>query len=354
MPGEFQEVQFGTEQNATFSLTGNQLIFSGTYFVGLQAARTFGELSKRQLERTIIDAKDAITKAYFAVLVSEKNEKILKESLEKLNKILNDTREMYKNGFVEELDVNRLELTVSNLTNNLQVVTSQSELAYNLLKFQMGFNIKDSIKLTDKLTSFISASENSEIVLADFDYTERIEFKILSSQLELTKRNLKYYQIQYIPTLSAFFTHQENAQRNQFNFFDADESWYPITVWGLNVSIPIFDGFYKSAKVQQSRLELEKVNNARLQLEQSLYLEMKNAETNYNNAYAKYETQQKNLELAQKIHDKTLIKYNEGIATSVELSSAENDMLQTQSQYINALYELLLAKADLDKALANY
>lgn len=349
--GEIKELQFGTPHNANAKVTASQLVFDGSYIVGLKASKVYLELAQKQVQQSETEIKVNVAKAYYTVLVAEDNKKILAKSVENLKKIHFETNELFKNGFVEEIDVDRLSLSLSNLQTQLQNIERQTQLAYKLLKFQMGMEMKEEIVLTDSIGEMF-ASLPSEIT-AEIGFQNRVEYKLMQTQTALMKLNMKRYQMGYLPSIAAFYSHQQNAQRNKFNFFDSNEKWYPTSIFGVQIKIPIFNSFGKTSVVQQAKLEWLKAQNQQKNLEQALTLEGEKVRTNYTNAFAQFENQKKNLALSEKIYKVTLTKYKEGVGSSMEVSQAESQFFQTQSAYINALYELLVMKVELDKAMGN-
>lgn len=351
-PGEFVAFKFGTPENATAKITATQLLFDGTYIVGLKASKVYAELFKKQLTASEIEVKMNVAKAYFVVLVAEDNLKILSKSVENLKKIHFETSELFKNGLVEEIDVDRLALALSNLETQLKNVERQSKLAEGLLKFQIGMDLKEKIILTDSIIAMYSNLPPE--ITAEIGFSNRIEYKLVQTQVSLAELNMKRYKMSYLPNLAAFYTHQQNAMRNEFNFFDSDKKWYPTTILGVTLKVPIFASFGKHSQVQQSKIELIQSQNKQKNLEQALTLEGERAKTNYVNAFSQFENQKKNLTLSEKIYNTTVIKYKEGVGSSLEVSQSESEFFKTQSSYINSLYELLVAKVELDKVMGNY
>jgi outer membrane protein len=349
-PNMLAPVQFGTNYNASGSLVVSQLIFNGQYIVGLQASKTFSELSKQNLKRTEAEIKSAVSQAYFTALMADENKGVLNQTLENTEKIHNETKELYKNGLVEESAVDQLALLVSNLKNAKSKIEQQTELAYMLLKFQMGINIEDPIELSEKLTSILSQLEAETLIKEHFQPQSHIDFQLMETQKRLMKLNLRKERFSFMPRIATFLSHSENAFKNQFNF-GSSTPWYPATIWGLKMSLPIFDGGAQAAKISQAKLEFEKTQNNQNMLEQSLMLQVNSARSNLSNAIEVFKTEKQNLSLAEKIQDKTLKKYKEGIASSFELNQIQNQYLTTQSNYVNAMFELLNANQKLEKAL---
>ncbi len=347
-PG-FSATQFGTRQNLTFDINASWLAFDGSYFVGLKAAKGFVELTKRQGDLTSYQLKDIVTKAYLTVLIVEENKKVINKNIANLTQLTKETQAFYDNGLVEQLDVDRLKLSIANLQTELEALNRQSEIAYNLLKFQMYYPMEDEILVSDSLDALLS-EPNSEELEGDIDVTKRIEYNLLNQNVDLNKLNTKRFMSGYLPSLSAFAVHQQVLQRD--DLFDGNSpGFFPTTIVGLKLNVPIFDGLKKSAQIQKSKIEVQKFEFQLQDFERGATLEVLNARGTYKNAKTRLENQEKNLALAEKIMNQTRIKYKEGVGSSIEMTQAEQELYRTQANRLNALYEVVLAKTDLDKAL---
>jgi len=355
--GKFDEkipVQFGTQHTANFNITVQQLIFNGSYFVGLKTASIYRRLADQGLEQTQLDVKETVTSTYYLILVSEESEKILKANLENLEKTLYEIREIYKEGFVEETDVDLLQISTTKLKNSLQTISRQKDIAYNLLKFQMGIELKENISLTEKLEDILSRVDVAKLVEADFDLESNLDYKLLVTQEKLSELALKNEKSKYFPTVAAFYTYQRSAMRDSFNFFNFDENWFRAQFFGVNIDIPIFKSGAQKARVQQAAITLDQMRNAREQAAQGILLEASKARVNLKSAYENYLNTKENMALSEKVYNATLTKYREGMASSMDLTQANDKYLQSQSDYIQAMAALLNAKNSLDKISNNY
>ncbi|KAA3643743.1 MAG: TolC family protein [Bacteroidetes bacterium] len=352
--GEYEEVFFGTEQQMGASITANQLIFNGSYFVGLQAAKVYLELSKNDQAASEIEIRNMVTQAYGNVLVAEKNAEILKKNKENLDKIYFETGELYSNGFVEEQDKEQIEFLLANTSNAYEQAIRQIDVSRNQLKFILGISIENTIELKDNLMALTTLSKSSEFVSKEFDINSHIDYKSVLTQERASQLLWKQQKSNYLPSLNAFYTYQQNSFANEFNFFSSDAKWFGSQLVGINLSVPIFSSFNKHHKVQQAKIDFEKVQIAKEQVAQQLQIQAENAKSQYLFAFHQYETMNKNLGLAERIYDKVKAKYDEGINSSLELTQANNQLLETQGNYINASFQLINAKVNLDKALNNY
>lgn len=349
-PDEFVAVQFGTKYNLTASVSASQLIFDGSYFVGLKAAKTYAELAQKQVDLTERDVVVNVEKAYYSALLSKVNLEYLEQNLVEVEQQLAETRAMYDEGFVEELDVDRVELSVNELANQISALTRQTDAALLLLKFQMNYPFDQELVLEDSLEQFVNEFTVLTPELENI-IRNRLEYRVLDIQEELYQLDKKRWLASYLPRLSAIASYQQVAQRNEFNFLEGDEEWFPTSIVGLSLQLPIFDGLYKAAKIQQAKLEREKVENQMEQLEQRIALEVTQAADDYESAWERYLNAQDNVELAENIYRKTQIKYESGVGSSLEVSTARNDLYRAQTAYFIALYDLLVSKVEYQKAI---
>ncbi len=348
-PGDFMEVSFGTKQNLSASVNASQMIFDGSYLIGLKASRMYVDMTRKQSLQSERDLKLNITKSYYLALISHKAFLITLNNQANMDKMLNETQAMYDNGLIESIEVDRLKLSKSNIDAQLKSLKRQDDFAKLLLKFQMGMDIADSINLTDSLEGLFDPS--SDLLNQSFNQTNRLEYTILDMQEQLTEMNVKRFRAMYLPTLSVNAVYQQNAQRDQFDFYKSNLPWFQTALVGVNLNIPIFDSFRKRSTVQKEQINLMKLHNSKAQLSQSLSIEVNQARMDYLNALEQIASQEQNLQLARHILQISTIKYQEGVGSSLEVNNAQNTLLQTQNQYINAIYNLLIAKIELEKAL---
>lgn len=351
-PGTLVPFQFGLPYSMTAGVTASQLIFDGSYFVGLKAAQAYVRNAQLGKEKTEIDVKNAVAQAYFAALAARENITALKENKTTIEKTLKETMTLYEAGFMEKQDADQVQLLQSNITYQLDFAKRQQQNVLNLLKFQMGIPISDSITLKDDIDALVEAETSNSVSLLEqsFSPDKHIDFRTITQGEELTRLSLSNERARSYPQLSAFFTHSQNAYRNDFSF---SGDWYPTTLWGLSLKVPLFSSFRSYQRVQQSKLELDKIRLQKQQLEQNLALQASSARNDYSSALNRYETMKEDLDLANSIKETTRIKYNEGVVSSIDLSQTETQYLQTLGNYINTTLELLTAKQALDKALGN-
>jgi outer membrane protein len=353
-PGSTIPVKFGKQYNATWGVSANQLIFSGSYFVGLQASKIYLNLVEENLERSQLNVKELVTQTYYLVLVTEENLDILEETLKNLEKIHYEIQELFKEGFVEETDVKQLQISVTQLKSIINTVKQQIDVITKLLKYQMGIDLDKEITLTENLDEIMNKVNIPTLLDRKFVLEQNINYRLLNSQVLLSRKNLLNEKMKFLPTISGFATYQRNAQRDRFNLFDPDEDWYPTTIVGLSINVPIFSSGARMFSMQQARVEVRKAEVNLRKAEQGLRLQYAQAKTGLISTFENYKNAEANVELASDVYNVTLEKYREGVSTSQELTQTHNQYLTAQSEYITAKSELLNAKNKIDKLLENY
>jgi len=348
---KYTEAQFGLKHSLQASVSVSSLVFDGTYFVGLKASRALVGLTKRSADLTVYDLKHIVTKTYLMALIAEENQNVLKKNIENLDKMLEELKALKKNGLIEQLDVDRTALSKANLQVEFDALSRQVQLAYNALKYQMNYPLTDSVRLSSNLKDLLSLPAANDLE-GEVKTDNRIELDVMRKNIALNQLNVQRYKSGYLPSLGVFGSYQQSLQRN--NLFDADDpGFFPTFVIGASLKIPIFDGLAGRARIQRAKLTVSKLELQKIELERGIHLEVLNARSSYKNALERMSSQQKNLTLAERILNTTKIKYREGIGSSLEMTQAEQELYRTQANYLNALYEVVVTKADLDKALGN-
>ena len=346
-PGTTIATQFGVPFNVNVGVGASQLLFDGTFFLGLKAASEFVNISKLSASASEIDIKEGVTKAYYMVLISQQNIAQLSASLANIKKLQSETEQLYKAGFAEKLDVDRLTLSVSNLEININKLQNQAKLAKQLLLNTIGVDVNQELTLTSK----IPGEPTSDSYTAVFNPDNRIEIKLIDQQHELNQLNLKRYKMGYFPSLYGNFSYGSSTFASDGKFGELGDDWYGNGRYAVSLNVPIFDGLYKKAKMDQAKIDFKKTENTKQQALLGMNLQVGQAKTNYLNALKTIELQKKSQDLAESIFNTTKIKFKEGIGSSFEMINAESELTQANTNYLNALYELNVARIDLNKAL---
>ncbi len=344
-------VQFGVKYSGNAALSLNQVIYSATLNVGLRAAATYRELAQRNLQASKVVVAEQVAKAYYSVLVAQERAKLLDYNIGRLDTLLNETRALNQQGFVEKLDVSRLEVQANNLRAERQNVQNLIELSYTLLKFQMGLTVNDEITLSEQLQDR-DVADLRQLITPDptFQYRSRIEYSTLETQVKLAQQDIEVTQKGYYPTVAAFINYGYNSGRNMIAQV-INAPWLNFSTLGLSVQVPVFDGFLKRNQIAQKRITLQKIQNSSELLRNSIDLQIRQSSITLNNGLQSLQTQQRNRELAQEIVRVTRIKYKEGVGSSIEVLNAEAALREAQTNYFGALYDFFIAKIDQDKSL---
>ncbi|PLX02302.1 MAG: hypothetical protein C0595_11370 [Marinilabiliales bacterium] len=357
LPPEFspdptqREVQFGTKYDATLSASATQLIFSGEYIVGLKAAKKYLESTNADFFRNKVAVKQQVANSYYNVLTVENALFIIDTTLKITKNIAEETKQIYEVGFNEDIDVDQLELLVSDLEASKLNFENQRELAYSYLKFYLGIDEQDSLVLTDNMGSLINKLESSSILLDDFVINNNPDFNYLLKQKELTSLQVDLEKATYLPSINARLNYQTQAQRDTWNFFNSGK-WYPSSTLGITMNIPIFSSGTRASKLKQAKIAFEQINVQEDELKNQLNLQYRNARNNYLNSYKLYTNKNKNRRVAEKIYKKTLEKFTLGLASSLDILNTHNQFLNAESDYITASQSFLQAGEELKKVLA--
>ncbi len=349
--GTFIPLKFGTQYNATAGISASQLLFNSDYLVGLQASKTYMELAQKAESRTRIETISSVSKAYYGVLVAKERFKLIDVNITRLEQMQKEMKTLYNNGFIEKIDLDRVEVNYNNLLVEKEKTTRLIHLSEALLKFQMGMNPDQTIELNDSLGTFLNKLTAYTNVKAN--PSSRIEYSLLETQNKLNELDLKRYRLSYLPNLVAYGSATAQAQRTQFDIFDTKQKWFPIGVIGVTLNLPVFDGLQKNYRIQQAKISLLKSKNSLDQTQKAIVLETNNANTSYTNALATLKIQTRNIELAENVYQTTKIKYEQGLGSNLEVINAQASYRETLVNYYASIYDALVSKTDLDKALGN-
>jgi outer membrane protein TolC len=355
---------FQLQSSGNATLTINQLLFNTSYLVGLKASSTFKDLAYKTTEQTQIETIEKVTKAYYAVLISNERIALFDNNIARVDSLLRTTRAMNENGFAEMIDVDRIQVQLNNLkAERLKFINTQT-LSYGLLKFQMNYPIEQPLQVEGTLAD-LKVNENLFNEYKEgWDYKNRIEYKILDTQKRLQELDIKNRYAASYPSLSAFadlgystqstnvsglFTTNTNLAGNEFI---GPDKWYSFSSFGVKLNVPLFSGLQRTYQIQQSKLELLKLQNSYSSLKQSIDLSIQQNTVVYQNSLETLNSQRENMELADRVARITKIKYEQGVGSNIEVTEAETSLREAQVNYYNALYDAIVAKIDLDKAYA--
>lgn len=335
----------GVHDNTVVDFTVSQLIFSGEYLVGLQATKVVKEMSEKSLEKTENETKESVAGTYHLVLVLGENEKVLNQSLKSVDQTYNELVKMNEQGLNEETDVDQVKISKSNIQTLITSIESQKQITLKLLKYQLGLNFDQNIELTDSLPGIIEQGKTQYLTSTAFDVNNSADYQLINYQEKISALMLKREKSKYLPTIAAFYRHEEQTNMPAFNFAVKD-------VVGASLNIPIFTSGMRNARVSEAKFDLAKADLAKENAGQGLIMEFETAKSNYQTAYSNFITNRESMDLSKKVYDKTVIKYKEGVSSSFELTQNQNQFLTAESNYYNSVLSLLNAKAKLDRILS--
>ena len=345
--GTYIPVQFGTKYNANYGINFQQLLFDGQVFVALKARASSLQWQKKNAALTEEAIKTNIYKIYYQLSASKTQLNILDANIERLSKLAHDAEVMYKNGFAEKLDVDKVSVQLNNLQTEKIKANNNVAIGFMGLKMLMGMPVNDSLALTEVIDE--KSLDKDVLVENDFQYGVRKDFQYLSETKKLTEFNVKRYQLSYLPTISFSGSTSKNALRTKFDFFEGG-SWFNTTMISLNINLPLFNGFARDARLKKTKIELQQIENQLGGLKNNIDNEITQAKLNYMSSVATMQFQKKNMQLAETVYQQTKKKFETGTGSNTEISASQADLVTAQNNYMNALYSALIAKVDLLKA----
>lgn len=353
-PGTYQAVTFGTKYNMTLGATLTQLIYSGQYLVGLQTAKAFLETAKQKDLRSKVEVRDQVADVYIRLLVVDEGIKILDSTLIVVSKLVEEARSSFQAGLIEDIEVDQAELNKSNLQATITYTRNLRNLGYATLKYIMGLKDNQELVQTDNLDFFLAQVNREALIIQPFNYQYNIDYLLMKKANYLTLMQYKLSKTAYQPTLAGFLNASTDAQRNEWTFANTNKVWYATSFWGVSLQIPIWSSGSRKYAVDQARLNVEKskVNEEKLRV--GLELQVATVKTDFNNAYEIYLNKLQGFETSRKIYDKTMVKYQQGMAGSTDLNQRYNQFLIANNDYMQSIYTVLSQKIKLSKLLEQF
>ena len=346
-PNFDRAVKFGVKNNLTGTASLSTLLFDGSYLVALQAAREYRDYAHEELKSKQYTVKNQVTMAYLPVLLINLSLETLDKNIANLQNLSKEVTAIYNQGLGEQLDVDRINLSLSNLTTEKDNLLRQKDITINYLKFVMNYPVDKPIEIVDNISS-IESKPADGILSGKISYDSRSEYGVIKKGIRLNELNVKVNKAGYLPSLVAIGSFQYNIQDDKF--FSKDAIASPTAIIGGQLNIPIFDSFAKKAKTERARIQMLNALEQKNMFERSVDLEVTNARQSYNAASERLEMQRKNVALAEKIYNTTKTKYQHGLGSSLEITQAEQSLYSVQQNFNQALYDVIVAKINLDKA----
>lgn len=356
LPGEFFDqpgvkipVTFGSQFNSSASVQASILLFNAPLYIGIETTKLAQKLSEENLEKSELDTKESVATAYFLILVSEKSLQILEGNILNLSETLKSTKAMYSAGMAEMTDVDQM---VSNLTmveNSRSALQRTIELNYNLLRFQLGVNANSKITLTESLESLTNEINIEALLSQGFDHTKNVGFRLVEGQEMMSSLNLKAQKAAVLPTLAGFYNYGTNGMGDKVS----ELAWFQNSMAGVQLSIPIFAGGQRYARIRKARINLDKATITKDMVSEQLLIQEKQLRFNLVNANLQYKSQKENVELSKRVYASMENKFKQGMASSLDLTQSNTLYLQAENNYVSSLMNLLQTKIALDKLLNN-
>lgn len=350
-PGTYVPVVFGTKHNLNATATWNQLIFDGSYIVGVQSAQTLLQISKNAKTKTDHEIKKAIINAYGNVLLAEESVKILKKNVNNVEKNFKETREIFKNGLAEEEDVEQLEITLLRLENNLNRSRRMRDISYEVLNLSLGLPVETEVNLTENLEELSMQYFDLQLLQEEIPVEENIDYRIAKNTAEAAQIQVRLEKVKALPRLSGYLNYGIQGFSQEFTFFKSDQDYFGQSILGISLNIPIFSSGMRGARTQQKKIEYEQ---AMIELEETrndVLRQINMAKTDYEFSLENFQTQKKNLELAERIENKNQVKFFEGVGSSFELSEAQRQLFSAQQNLLQAMLDVINSKAELENLL---
>lgn len=350
-PGTFQPITFGTKQSANAVATLNQLIFDGSYLVGLKAAKVFLKYSENYNEKTRLEVRKGVVNAYGSVLLANELVEIFEKNKVNLDKNLRETRIVFENGLAEEESVEQLEITLLDIDTQLNNARRSQAIAKQMFNLSLGIDVETPVVLTDDLDELANQNISLSLINADLSIEENVDYKIANNLVDQRFLEMQLERSKALPRLSAFINYGTSANSNDFTFLNGDQKWYQSSVFGINMSIPIFSSGMRNAATQRTKIALEQAKTDFEQTTQQIRLELTTSRSNYQFAIDNYENSKKNLRLAERIENKNQTKFTEGLSSSFDLRQAQTQLYTAQQQYFQAMLNVINEKANLETVL---
>lgn len=350
-PGTFVPVVFTAQHNVSATATLTQLLFDGSYLVGLEAAKTFLQYTDDVEEKTRLQVRQSVINAYGSVLVAQESAGILERNQKTLEKNFEETKKIFDNGLAEEESVEQLQITLLQITNQLNNAERLADIAKEMFNLTIGVDVDANTLLTEDLDALAIKYSDQSVLDNTFTIENNIDYRLGYLLTEQRRLELKLEKSKALPSLGAFINYGTNTFGNEFTVFDHDQQWFQSSALGINLNVPIFSSFKRRARTQQAKIAFEQANTQFVETQQQIQLQYNSALSDYRLALENYETLKKNLALAERIENKNQIKYTEGLATSFELRQAQLQLYTAQQETLQAMLNIINSKAELETLL---
>ena len=351
-PGEFTEVAFGTTHTVLARSTLSQILFDGSYIVALEASKTYLKYFKNYKRKTSIEVREMIINSYSNVLLAEENIRILEKNKKTLDQTLFETNETFKNGLIEEENVEQLKITQSSIESNLNYTKRLLQISRNMLKLNLGIPVEADLILTDELEQLNQTNLNFALETPAFEVENNIDYEISQNLVDQRRLEVKLEKSKALPSLTANLNFGYNAFNNQFQFLNTEQRWLNFSNVGVSLNVPIFSSFGRASKTQQAKIAFDQATTLQTETEQKLLLQFQTAKSDYEFRVEQYASSKENLRLSERIERKQSVKFTEGISTSFDFTDAQQQLYKAQQNYLQSMVDVINTKATLDKLIA--
>ena len=346
--GEFAEISFGTKQKVVGSVRMDQLIFDGSYIVGLEASKIFLKISENIYEKTTLETKKIIVNNYAAALLAGENVKLLNKNKKKLEENVSEIHQLFKNGFVEEESVEQIQLTLANINTQLKYAANLSKIIHEMLKFNLGIPVEKKVVLSSQISEIIDESNLIFENQNNFNISNNIDIKIAENNFLSESLLYKYEKSKFLPSLKAFINGSYTGNNEKFDFAKNNQKWFGSSLFGLSLDIPLFSSFSKKVNSQKAKISMQQAETKLNETQYRIRMEIETALNDYQLAIENYFTEKENLGLAERIENKNQVKYFEGMVGSFELRQAQLQLYSSQSKYLSSIQNLIERKINLE------
>jgi outer membrane protein TolC len=340
----FAGINIAMVPTSNFQATVSQLLFNGSYWVGIKMSKIGEEMSETARQQTELDVKQQTQSAYQTVLIAEENKTILEQNLKNIQTLAKITDDLVRVGVAEQTDADRMKVQVAAMMNGIKTVERHIELAYNLLRFQLGVSTDSEIVLTQSLTELMSTKDAQEMLATDFNLDSNYTVQLLDYQIDMADKQISLAKSAALPTVAAFYSYTYKIAKSTFDMS-------PNNVIGMQATIPIFASGQRYVRTQQAKINFEKAQNSRDLVVDQLLLQEKQLRFNLKNAIETLELQKDAVDVSQRVFESVSRKFQQGTASSLDVTIASSDLLQAQTTYINAMMQVLTAQTELEKLL---
>lgn len=348
-PGTKIPVTFGSQFNTSTSMDVSLLLFNAPLYIGIETTRLAQKLSQQSLQKSELDTKESVSTAYFLILVTEKSLQLLDENIANMKELLKSTRSMFAAGMAESTDIDQMVLNVTQVENSRSSLERTIELNYNIMRFQLGVPAETPIELSETLESLTESINVEALMSQEFDHKQNIDFMLVEGQEMISELTLKSQKASTLPTLAGFYNYGKNGMGDKIN----EQRWFDNSMIGLNLSVPIFAGGQRYSRIRKAQIDLDKARTTKAMVAEQLLLQESQLRYNLVNANLQYLSQKENVEVSRRVYESTENKFRQGMASSIDLTQANNQYLQAETNYVTALMDLLQTKVALDKLLNN-